>query len=119
MISWIESAITESNAEPFIGISEAPPAPSLAGFTPGMIANYISPVVTKVIIYIVVKWIERKLNPSDESNEVADILKKIGLTEDGSGNEYSLLYLLSQIPTHIYLDGTRNIENVVLGSGDL
>lgn len=107
--NWADSAVDASNAG--LPIPTSPALPTLPNF---MSVELIA-LLVKVIIRIVTRWVEKKLEHGTEASEIAQVLKQ-GLIGIAGETEYSFIELLQNTPLEIRVTLKGESEDITYTS---
>ena len=107
VLSWFPTAVAASNAG--TAIPAAPTTPGYA-YVAGM--DPILHHILNSVITILVHWLEEKLDPDTESKEIAQVLKRAFLDEDGEGDEYALIKQMANTPMEIVVSKADGFEDI-------
>jgi hypothetical protein len=95
--TWMLNAATASDAG--LPVPAPPAPPTLPGKT---IEGILLTLFIKLVVRLVVSWLEKKLNPDKQAGEIAQILKDALIASNGTG-EYPILTQLANTPLEIIL----------------
>lgn len=107
--TWAESAFEASTDG--LPIPSPPSVPALPG---GPLGGMLISIFLRIIIKLLVRWIEKMLIPDTEGSEIAQILKKGLIDQNASGEDYSILWNLARQAIHIILTKESIINDVEL-----
>lgn len=103
--SWLDNAVSAQEGGTPV---PAPPAiPALIDFLSG---EYV-PLLLKLGLSLLVKYLAKRFDSGTETGELADILKK-GLIGTIGGTEYSFIELLQNTPLKIVISNKGEYEDI-------
>lgn len=105
--SWMATAVAASEAGTAI-----PAVPYIAA--PPFI-NGEGTLTAQVLLYLLkfgLAWLRKKLDSDTDSTEIAQVLKRAFLDEDGSGDEYALIKQMANTPLEIVVSKADGYEDI-------
>ena len=104
---WAEDAVDAANEGTEVPVPPTPPG------TPALpIKPILLPILLRAVVWLLVKWLERKLDPNTEAKEIARVLKKAFIGDVGE-DEVSLIELMANTPLEIILSRFGEYEDIV------
>jgi len=105
--TWLTSAIAASEAGTAIPAKPYQTASFFMGDSTAVQNQLI-----KVCIDLCLEWIRAKLDGNTDATEIAQVLKRAFLGEDGEGDEYALIEQMANTPLEIVVSKADGFEDI-------
>jgi len=105
--SWATSAVAASVAGTSI-----PALPSMPGWIDIPAVDPILSHVIGIMFRLALNWLRHKLDSDTDASEVAQVLKRAFLDEDGEGDEYALIKQMANTPIEIVVSKADGFEDI-------
>lgn len=105
--TWMKDAVDDSEAGTAIEATPWIAAPKHLGDGTGFTAIWI-----RFLVRVALAWIRQKLDSDTDSTEIAQVLKRAFLDEDGAGDEYALIKQMANTPLEIVVSKADGFEDI-------
>lgn len=105
--TWITSAIAASEAGTSI-----PALPTNLNLTNLVYPESLPVVAINLLIRVFLIWLRGKLDSDTDATEIAQVLKRAFLDEDGEGEEYAIMTQLANTPMEIVISKEDTFQDV-------
>jgi len=107
LITWFTTAVAASEAG--TAIPSLPSTPSFM-YIPG--GSGLLEYTLNQFIRVAFEWLKKKLDSDTDATEIAQVLKRAFLGEDGSGDEYALIEQMANTPLEIVVSKADGFEDI-------